>query len=145
GSDHLYAFSVLVYGYAVATFFVGHGTWTINSLSHVIGKVRFDTGDDSKNNWFLAIITMGEGWHNNHHYYRHSANQGFYWYEFDMSYYVLKLLSLVGLVWDLKKPPQHVLDEGRKQDAIRRGKTKFKNLTGEWVSTNPPAVARQSS
>ncbi|HMV43104.1 MAG TPA: acyl-CoA desaturase [Leptospiraceae bacterium] len=127
------SFPVLVYGYAVATFLLGHGTWTINSLSHVIGKPRFDAGDDSKNNWFLAIITMGEGWHNNHHYYRHSANQGFYWYEYDFTYYILKLMSFVGLVWDLKKPPVHVLEEGMKLDAMRKGKKEFKNLSGQWV------------
>ena len=74
--SHSYAFAVLVYGYAVSTFFVGHGTWTINSLTHVIGKKIYETGDDSKNHWFLAIITMGEGWHNNHHYYRHTRQRG---------------------------------------------------------------------
>jgi stearoyl-CoA desaturase (Delta-9 desaturase) len=124
GQSHSYAFSVLVYGYAVSTFFLGHGTWTINSLSHVIGKPRFHTGDDSKNNWFLAIVTMGEGWHNNHHYYRHSANQGFYWYEYDFSYYILKVMSWFRLVWDLKKPPVHVLEEGRRLDALRKSQKK---------------------
>lgn len=137
GRDHLYAFSVLTWGYAVSTFFLGHGTWTINSLTHVIGKKRYESGDDSKNHWLLAFITMGEGWHNNHHYYRHSANMGFYWYEYDISYYVLKVLSWLGLVWDLKKPPAHVLEEGKMQDALRSGKSKFKNLSGEWVTINP--------
>jgi stearoyl-CoA desaturase (delta-9 desaturase) len=129
----LISYPVLVYGYAVATFFLGHATWTINSLSHVIGKARYETGDDSKNNWFLAIITFGEGWHNNHHYYRHSANQGFYWYEYDISYYVLKFLSFFGLVWDLKKPPQHVLEEGLRLDALRKGKKEFKSFSGKMI------------
>ncbi len=127
------SFPVLVYGYAVATFLVGHATWTINSLSHVIGRTRYETGDDSKNNLFLAIITLGEGWHNNHHYYRHSANNGFYWYEIDITYYILKMLSWVGLIWDLKKPPVHVLEEGIRRDAISSGKKEFKTISGQWL------------
>lgn len=105
----------LVYGYAVATFFLGHATWTINSLAHVYGSVRFQTRDTSKNNFWLALLTMGEGWHNNHHYYCSSANQGFYWYEIDLSYYILKSMSWVGLVWDLRRPPEKILQEGRKK------------------------------
>jgi stearoyl-CoA desaturase (delta-9 desaturase) len=89
-----------------------HGTFTINSLSHIFGKRRYETTDDSKNNWFLALITMGEGWHNNHHYYQSTANQGFYWWEIDLSYYVLLAMARVGLVWDLRTPPKWVLDEG---------------------------------
>jgi stearoyl-CoA desaturase (Delta-9 desaturase) len=61
----------------------------------------------------LALITMGEGWHNNHHYYQSTANQGFYWWEIDLSYYVLRVLARLGVVWDLRTPPQWVLDEGR--------------------------------
>lgn len=110
----------LVYGYAVSTFILGHATWTINSLSHVYGSVRFDSRDTSKNNVWLALLTMGEGWHNNHHYYCSSANQGFYWYEIDMSYYILKTLSWFGIVWDLKKPPQKVLNEGISRDRAKK-------------------------
>lgn len=102
----------LVYGYAVATFFLGHGTWTINSLCHVFGSQRYETGDDSRNNFWLALVTMGEGWHNNHHYYAHSANQGFYWYEVDFSYYILRILNLFGIVKELKMPPARVIEEG---------------------------------
>ena len=92
------------------SFFLGivilwHGTFTINSLAHVWGKRRYKTDDTSRNNWFLAIITMGEGWHNNHHHYRHSARQGFFWYEFDVAYYVLKFLSLFRIVSDVKGVP----------------------------------------
>ena len=99
--------------YCMSTLLLMHGTFTINSLSHVWGKRVFATSDDSRNNWFLALITLGEGWHNNHHRYMQSANQGFYWWQIDISYYVLKALSFVGIVWELKKPPQRVLDEGR--------------------------------
>jgi stearoyl-CoA desaturase (delta-9 desaturase) len=101
---------VLVWGFFVGTTLAWHGTFTINSLSHVFGKVRYASNDDSKNNWLLAILTCGEGWHNNHHYYQSTANQGFYWWEVDLSYYVLKALSLVGVVWDLRTPPKHVRD-----------------------------------
>jgi stearoyl-CoA desaturase (delta-9 desaturase) len=101
---------LLIWGYFVSTVFLWHGTFTINSLSHVFGSVRYQTTDDSKNNWLLALITMGEGWHNNHHYYMSSANQGFFWWEVDFSYYILKGLSWMGLVWDLRKPPQKILD-----------------------------------
>jgi stearoyl-CoA desaturase (delta-9 desaturase) len=85
-----------------------HGTFTINSLSHVFGKVRYRTTDESKNNFWLALITMGEGWHNNHHFYQSTANQGWFWWEIDGSYYVLKMLSWLGLVWDLRTPPSHI-------------------------------------
>jgi stearoyl-CoA desaturase (delta-9 desaturase) len=87
-----------------------HGTFTINSLSHVFGSVRYPSGDDSKNNWLLALITGGEGWHNNHHFYQSTANQGFFWWEIDTSYYALKAMSALGLVWDLRTPPKHIRD-----------------------------------
>jgi len=102
----------MVWGFLVSTVALWHGTFTINSLAHVIGKRRFETPDDSKNHLLLAIITMGEGWHNNHHHYQSSERQGFYWWEIDMSHYILTVLSWVGLVWDLRAPPQSVLDEG---------------------------------
>ncbi len=103
----------LFWGLVVSTVLLWHGTFTINSLSHVYGTRRFETEDDSRNNWFLAMLTMGEGWHNNHHHYQSTANQGFYWWEIDLSYYVLWTLARVGLVWDLRKPPERVLAEGR--------------------------------
>jgi stearoyl-CoA desaturase (delta-9 desaturase) len=99
----------LLWGYVVPTCFVHHGTFTINSLSHVWGSRRFATTDTSRNNFILALVTMGEGWHNNHHHYQSSARQGFYWWEIDLSFYVLKVLSWVGLVWDLRPVPEHAL------------------------------------
>jgi len=75
----------------------------------VLGKKRFLTGDDSRNNWFLAIFTMGEGWHNNHHAYQCSVRQGFKWWEYDPTFYILRALSLFGIVWDLKYPPKAVV------------------------------------
>ena len=93
----------------VSTTMLWHGTFTINSLAHVIGRQRYDAGDDSRNSFVLALITMGEGWHNNHHYFQSTANQGFFWWEIDLSYYILKALSSVGVVWDLRRPPARVL------------------------------------
>jgi stearoyl-CoA desaturase (Delta-9 desaturase) len=86
-----------------------HDTFTIRSLSHLFGTRRFDTSDTSKNNRLLAILTLGEGWHNNHHHFMASARQGFFWWEIDITYFFLKMLSWVGLVWDLRKVPAHML------------------------------------
>ena len=100
----------LLWGFFVSTTLLWHGTFTINSLSHIWGKRRYSTTDDSKNNPVLAIVTMGEGWHNNHHYYPRSVRQGFRWWQIDMTYYVLRSLALVGIVWDLHVPSQKVID-----------------------------------
>jgi stearoyl-CoA desaturase (delta-9 desaturase) len=85
----------------------------VNSLAHVWGTRRYPTSDESRNNWWIALATFGEGWHNNHHYYPSSARQGFYWWEIDMTYCILRMLSWVGIVWDLREVPPHVLQEGR--------------------------------
>jgi stearoyl-CoA desaturase (delta-9 desaturase) len=98
-----------VVGFFWSTVAVYHGTFCINSLAHVSGSKRYVTGDDSRNNLLLAIFTMGEGWHNNHHAYQSSVRQGFRWWEIDPTFYILKALSWTGLVWDLKTPPQAVL------------------------------------
>jgi stearoyl-CoA desaturase (delta-9 desaturase) len=99
----------LVVGFFWSTVLVYHATFCINSLAHVHGTTRYVTGDDSRNSWLLAFITMGEGWHNNHHAYPSSVRQGFRWWEIDCTYYILTLLSRVGLIWDLKHPPAAVL------------------------------------
>jgi stearoyl-CoA desaturase (Delta-9 desaturase) len=101
--------SGLVVGFLWSTVLVYHGTFCINSLAHVHGRKRYVTGDDSRNNWLLAIFTMGEGWHNNHHSYQSSVRQGFRWYEYDPTFYLLTALSWLGVVWDLKAPPEAVL------------------------------------
>jgi stearoyl-CoA desaturase (Delta-9 desaturase) len=98
-----------VVGYLWSTVLVYHATFCINSLAHVRGQQRYVTGNDSRNNWLLAIITMGEGWHNNHHSFQSSARQGFRWWEWDPTYYILHGLSWLGIVWDLKSPPERVL------------------------------------
>lgn len=101
--------SGLVVGFFWSTVLVYHATFCINSLAHVRGTKRYVTGDDSRNNWLLAFFTMGEGWHNNHHAYQSSVRQGFKWWEVDPTYYILKALSWIGIVWDLKAPPAQVL------------------------------------
>jgi stearoyl-CoA desaturase (delta-9 desaturase) len=101
--------SGLVIGFFVSTVLVYHATFCINSLAHVHGRKRYVTGDDSRNNWLLALATMGEGWHNNHHACQSSVRQGFRWWEYDPTFYVLKVLSWIGIVWDLKSPPATVL------------------------------------
>src|SRR6478672_13891526 len=101
--------SGLVVGFLWSTVLVYHGTFCINSLAHVRGSKRYVTGDDSRNNFLLAVFTMGEGWHNNHHAYQSSVRQGFKWWEIDPTYYLLCALSWIGLVWDLKTPPEPVL------------------------------------
>ena len=105
----------LLWGFFVSTTLLWHGTFFINSLAHVIGRRRYHTKDDSKNSLVLALITLGEGWHNNHHYYQRSVNQGFRWYEIDITYYVLKFLALFGLVWGLHRAPSHVVEGTRKR------------------------------
>ncbi len=123
-------FSLLVWGFFVSTTLLWHGTFTINSLSHIFGNRRYKTTDTSKNNWLLALITCGEGWHNNHHYHQNTANQGWFWWEVDFSFYALKALSWVGVVSDLRLPPQGVklahLKYTEEQRAAINGKTTFK-------------------
>jgi stearoyl-CoA desaturase (Delta-9 desaturase) len=106
----------LFVGFFLSTVLTWHATFTINSLSHVFGRRRFPTTDASRNNPWLAILTLGEGWHNNHHRFSSSVRQGFYWYEYDITFYILKALSIFGIVWDLRVVPQSVLEEGRVHD-----------------------------
>ena len=97
--------SGVVWGGVVSTVLLYHGTFLVNSICHVFGSRRYNTSDDSRNNAFVALLTLGEGWHNNHHHYMSSANQGFKWWEIDVSYYILWMLSVPRIVWDLRKPP----------------------------------------
>ncbi len=104
--------ALVTYGFFVSTTLLYHGTFFINSLCHMIGNQRFKTGDESRNSFIMALVCLGEGWHNNHHYYPSSEKQGFYWWEVDPTHWVLKIFEKLGLVWDLKEPPKHVLEEG---------------------------------
>jgi len=116
----LFGWSGLFLGFFGSQILAWHSTYVINSLCHVWGNRRWDTKDTSRNNLWLALLTWGEGWHNNHHHYMNSCRQGFYWWEIDPTYYVIKMLSWVGLVWDIKEPPAKVLEDGRRRDAERR-------------------------
>lgn len=114
---------MLVWGFFVSTVALYHCTFTINSLCHQFGTRRFATDDNSRNNWLLALITLGEGWHNNHHHYPGSTRQGFYWWEVDLTYYGLRLMEALGLIWDLRGVPERVLSRNR-------------------IDAQPPAVMR---
>jgi stearoyl-CoA desaturase (delta-9 desaturase) len=115
----LAGFDAFVWGFCVSQVACWHGTFTINSLSHLWGNRRYATDDDSRNNPVLALITLGEGWHNNHHHYQRSARQGFFWWEIDGTYYVLRALAAVGVIWDLRGVPAHVRDAGLEPVARR--------------------------
>jgi stearoyl-CoA desaturase (delta-9 desaturase) len=115
--------SGLVWGFFVSTVLLYHGTFTVNSLCHLFGRRRFATTDASRNNVFVAMITLGEGWHNNHHHYQSSANQGFFWWEIDISYYILKVFGFCGLIWGIRKPPKKVL-----ADTIKKTETPVESV-----------------
>ncbi len=105
----------LVWGFFISTTVLFHGTSCINSLAHVFGSKRFKTTEDeSRNSFLLTLITLGEGWHNNHHRYQATTKQGFYWWEFDPTYYLLKAMSWLGIIWGLKGVPESVYAEAEK-------------------------------
>ncbi|MCU4387055.1 acyl-CoA desaturase [Acinetobacter haemolyticus] len=101
---------LLVWGFVISTVLLIHATLCINSMAHLYGRRDFETSDNSRNNFILSIITLGEGWHNNHHFYAGSVRQGFYWWQIDITYYLLKIMSYLGLVWGMKPVPQRVYE-----------------------------------
>lgn len=107
-------------------------TFSVNSLAHVFGRQRYVTGDQSRNNWLLALLTMGEGWHNNHHAYQASVRQGFRWWEYDPTYYALRVLSCLGIVWDLHLPPQAVI-----KCEHRLGRAVIDKVAGQLAASFP--------
>ena len=119
---------MLVWGFFISTIALYHGTFFINSLGHIIGRQRYRTGDDSKNSLLLALITLGEGWHNNHHHYANTVRQGFRWWEIDMSFYILWGFSKMGLVWDLKPVPRHLRHDEPKAER------------SDWAAVRPATV-----
>jgi stearoyl-CoA desaturase (Delta-9 desaturase) len=104
-------FQMLVWGFFISTVLVYHGTFCINSFTHLIGRRRFKTTDDSRNSLFFALVTLGEGWHNNHHRYPGSESQGMYWWEIDIAHYVVRFLEKLGLVWDIREYPKRIFAE----------------------------------
>jgi stearoyl-CoA desaturase (Delta-9 desaturase) len=119
--------------YVVSTCALLHSVFFVNSLAHVSGSRRYETGDDSRNNAFIAFLTLGEGWHNNHHHYQSSCRNGFYWWEIDITYYVIKAFSFVGLVWDVREPPARVFEEAK-----TGGKKKKKVLVSAAPDSEAP-------
>jgi stearoyl-CoA desaturase (delta-9 desaturase) len=113
---HTTSWQMLWWGFFVSTTVLFHGTACINSLAHLMGRRRFQTADDSRNSWILTCITLGEGWHNNHHRYMSATRQGFHWWEIDPTYYGLKLLSYTGFICDLKPVPASVMAEAARID-----------------------------
>ena len=103
---HTSGLQMLIWAGFISTVLLFHGTCCINSMAHVWGTPRYEIGDDSRNSFLLAVITLGEGWHNNHHRYQSSARQGFYWWEIDPTYYALRGVAMLGIIKDLKKVPE---------------------------------------
>jgi len=114
-------FQLLVWGFFISTTALFHGTACINSMAHVWGRKRYDTGDDSRNSFLLSLITLGEGWHNNHHRHMGCVRQGFYWWEIDITYYLLKAMSWTGLIWDLRAVPSEAYQPAKQLPSGRRG------------------------
>jgi stearoyl-CoA desaturase (delta-9 desaturase) len=117
-------FSTLFVGFFLSTVILYHATFSINSIMHKFGTQRYESNDESKNSVWLALLTLGEGWHNNHHYYELSARQGFFWWEIYITYYILRGLAAVGLIWDLKGVPSHI--------KFSKNKTQAKELRKEY-------------
>jgi stearoyl-CoA desaturase (delta-9 desaturase) len=122
---------MLVWGFFISTTVLFHGTSCINSLAHVMGRRRFDTQDDSRNSFILSLITLGEGWHNNHHRYQSATRNGFYWWQIDPTYYLLKVLSWTGLIWGLKPVPDSVLQEGHGENHLARAEDSQRSSDGQ--------------
>ena len=99
---------LVMWGFFLSTVLVYHVTFCVNSVTHIVGSKRFKTDDESRNSWWVALLTFGEGWHNNHHRWPLSARQGMYWWEFDLTYIFLRGLEKIGLVWDLKVYPKKI-------------------------------------
>jgi stearoyl-CoA desaturase (delta-9 desaturase) len=109
----------LIWGFCLPTMTLAHATFAINTVNHMFGSRRFETIDESRNNALTAFFAVGEGWHNNHHRYQRSARNGFYWWEFDATWYVIRLMQMVGLVWDVKTVPERIYEEARVAKARR--------------------------
>jgi stearoyl-CoA desaturase (delta-9 desaturase) len=106
-------FPWLVWGFCLPTMTLAHATFAINTVNHMFGSRRFETPDDSRNNPITAFFAAGEGWHNNHHRYQRAARNGFYWWEFDLTWYVIRAMAAAGLIWDVQRVPTRVYEEAR--------------------------------
>lgn len=111
---------LFIWGFVISTILLYHATFSVNSLAHTWGKRRYQTRDQSRNNFIIALFTLGEGWHNNHHHYPGSASQGFYWWEIDFTYYGLRLLSMLGLIWNIRTVPINIRESSKKINDAQR-------------------------
>ena len=118
-SLHTNGFQLFIWGFSISTIMLYHATFLVNSVAHQWGKKRYETKDTSRNNFLIAILTFGEGWHNNHHHYPGSARQGFYWWEIDLTYYVLKCLAMMGIIWDVRTVSENIR-ESKKIEHLHR-------------------------
>jgi stearoyl-CoA desaturase (delta-9 desaturase) len=123
----------LVWGFCLPTVTLAHATFAINTVNHLFGSRRFDTIDESRNNVVTALFAAGEGWHNNHHRYQRAARNGFYWWEFDPTWYVIRLMEMVGLAWDVQPVPARIYVEARAIRARRR----YRRAVVSVVDTHP--------
>ena len=110
----------LVWGFCLPTMTLSHATFAINTINHMFGSRRFDTIDESRNNPLTAFFAVGEGWHNNHHRYQRAARNGFYWWEFDLTWYVIRAMAAIGLAWDVQAVPKRIYEEARATRKNRR-------------------------
>ncbi len=121
--------SGLVVGFFLSTVLLWHGTFTVNSLAHVMGRRRYATTDTSRNSALVAFLTGGEGWHNNHHHYPASARQGFFWWEIDPTWYVLRAMAALRLISGLRVPPTEV----RSASLVRTGCLDVGMVRAHWT------------
>jgi len=103
----------VVWGFVIRMLVTMHMTWFVNSAVHIWGRQTYDTNDSSRNNWWVALLVFGDGWHNNHHAFEYSARHGLEWWQLDFSWLVIRSLQAVGLAWDVKLPTAEALAEKR--------------------------------
>ena len=117
---HTSGLQMLTWGFFISTVLVHHAIYSVNSIAHSFGTRRFESSDNSHNNLFIALLTFGDGWHNNHHYYQTSARHGFYKGQVDLTYFILTGLSRLGIVWDLQTPPPRVYEMSLSEKRVER-------------------------
>jgi stearoyl-CoA desaturase (delta-9 desaturase) len=119
----------LIWGFCLPTMTLAHATFAINTVNHMFGTRRFDTIDESRNNALTAFFAVGEGWHNNHHRYQRAARNGFYWWEFDPTWYVIRIMAAVGLAWDVHRVPERIYREAQAAKARRAAAPSVPSIT----------------
>lgn len=128
---HTSGLQMLTWGFFVSTVLVHHAIYSANSIAHSFGSRRFNSADTSRNNLIVALLTFGDGWHNNHHYYPRSARHGFYWWEIDLTHFLLKCLSHIGIVWDLQTPPERIYVRASRDKTLEP--TLSSSVSGELI------------